>query len=78
MTDGGFVELHYHPGGQDGRWVWSALYNRVDSDDPAAEVDAASITMNYLVARNVRFLVEIAQDMEADATEASAGLVVAF
>jgi hypothetical protein len=78
VTDGGFVELHFHPGGQDGRWIWSALYNRVDSDDETAVVDAASITMNYLVARNVRFLVEVAQDMEADATEASAGLIVAF
>lgn len=78
VTDGGFAELHYHPGGQDGRWIWSALYNRVDSDDAGAKVDAVSLTMNYLLARNVRLLVEVADDMEAEALEASAGLIVAF
>jgi hypothetical protein len=78
VTDGGFVELHYHPGGQDGRWIWSGLYNKVDSDDVAARIEAGSITMNYLLARNVRFLVELARNFEADATEASAGLIVAF
>ena len=77
-TRGGFAELHFFPAGQDGRWALSALYNTVDSDDEAAIYESASITMNYLIARNVRLLVEAGRDLEADANTASIGLVTAW
>ncbi len=31
-TEGGFAELIFLPGGQDGRWAIAGLYNKVDSD----------------------------------------------
>jgi hypothetical protein len=77
-TRGGFAEVHYMPGGADGRWFVSGLYNNVRSDDPVAEVETASITGNYLVARNFRLVLEAGRDLEADATRVSVGLVTAF
>jgi hypothetical protein len=77
-TNGGFAELHFFPQGQDGRWVLSALYNKVDSDDPAACVENASLTLNYLLARNVRLLAEAAHDLDTSADRVTIGVVTAF
>ncbi len=77
-TRGGFAEVHFFPQGQQGDWVISALYNRIESDDPSAERDDAAIAVNYLWARNVRVLAEAAHDLEADDSRLSLGLVTAF
>lgn len=78
VTRGGFAELHFFPKGEDGRWALSLLYNRVRSDDPLARYESASVTANYLAARNVRIVLEAGRDLEADATRVSAGVVAAF
>ncbi len=77
-THGGFVELHLFPQGQDGRWVLSGLYNRVDSDDDAADRETASLTCSWLQARNVRWMVEAGRDLEAEKTRLTAGVITAF
>ncbi len=77
-TDGGFVELHFFPWGEDGRWALSGLYNRVESDDPAAVAEVGSVTLNYLLARNIRVLTEVARDLDGNRTQATLGLVTAF
>jgi hypothetical protein len=77
-TRGGFAELHFFPEGHDGRWVLSALYNKVDSDDETANRETFSLTANRLLARNVRLLGEVAYDMEEELTRATVGLVSAF
>lgn len=77
-TTGGFVEIQWFPRGEDGKWAWSALYNRIESDDPGVEHEFASLTLNRLLARNVRFLVEVGRDLEGDTSKVSFGLVTAF
>lgn len=77
-TRGGFAELHVFPQGQDGRWVLSGLYNKVASDDDAADRETISITANHLITRNVRLTLEAGRDLEAEATRASVGLVAAY
>jgi hypothetical protein len=77
-TRGGFAELHFFPQGPDGRWVLSALYNQVDSDDPDAVAENASLTFNYLIARNLRLLGEVAHDLDNDADRVTLGIVTAF
>jgi len=77
-TRGGFAELHFFPKGQDGRWVLTALYNRVTSDDPAADAETASLTVNYLLARNIRLMMEGGRDLAADASRITIGIVTAF
>ncbi|MBP1621429.1 MAG: hypothetical protein H6Q02_2196, partial [Acidobacteria bacterium] len=77
-TTGGFAELHFFPSGPDGRWVLSALYNKVDSDVEDAIVENASLTVNYLLARNVRLIVEGMHDLEQNGDRLSVGLITAF
>jgi len=77
-TRGGFAELLWFPAGQQGKWAVAALYNRIDSDDPAAELDDAALALNYLLARNVRLLAEVGHDLDRDDSRASLGIVTAF
>jgi hypothetical protein len=77
-TRGGFAELHFFPQGEDGRWAVSGLYNRVESDDLAAEAESAALAVNYLLGRNLRLLAEVARDLEREQSRASLGVVTAF
>jgi hypothetical protein len=77
-TRGGFGELLCWPGGHDGRWVLSALYNRVASDDPAARRSSGALGASWLLRRNVRLVAEAARDLEQGATRVSLGTVLAF
>jgi hypothetical protein len=77
-SNGGFAELHFFPNGQNGRMAFSALYNRVSSDDPLARYESASLTFNWLMARNVRLMCEVGRDLEADRSIANVGVVTAF
>lgn len=77
-TRGGFAELHYQPLGADGRWTFSLLYNKVDSDDPNALYHSASLTANYLLARNVRLAMEGGREFEHESGRVSIGIVAAF
>jgi hypothetical protein len=78
ITRGGFFEAHFLPGGHDGRWAFTGLYNKVVSDDPAAERESCAFSASYLLARNIRLLVEGARDFEHSASQASVGLITAF
>ena len=77
-TRGGFAELHFFPLGQDGPWALSGLYNKVSSDDVLARYESASLTVNRLLARNVRVLFEGGRDIEHKAGRFSIGIVTAF
>jgi hypothetical protein len=77
-TGGGFLEVVGYPQGHDGRWVVSALYNHVDSDDDLADRDDAGLALSWLLRRNVRLVAEGDWDFEADAWSASVGTVAAF
>lgn len=77
-TSGGFAELHWFPQGQNGRWAVTGLYNRVDSDDDAADRETVSLTLNWLQDRNFRVLLEGEKDIEASVLRATVGLISAF
>jgi hypothetical protein len=78
VTRGGFVEFVLQPRGPDGRWSWTALYNKVNSGDPLARRESAALSMTWLLARNVRVLFEAGRDIEGSANTASAGIIAAF
>lgn len=77
-TRGGFAEVLYFPQGMEGRWSVVALYNRVESDDPAAEFEDVALSVGYLMARNIRFVGEVGRDLASDRNRASIGVVAAF
>jgi len=78
VTRGGFAELHFFPQGPDGRWVLTALYNKIDSDDPEARYHSVSLTVNRLLARNVRLALEAGRELEREEGRVSLGLTTAF
>lgn len=83
-TKGGFAELVWLPGGPEGPWALALLYNKIDSGsfsyNPSLANDAenASVTLNYLLARNIRLLAEVENDFEAERVKASIGVSAAF
>jgi hypothetical protein len=93
-TRGGFAEIHYFPEGQDGRWVVTGLYNYVETDPPGGspgggfepigdalsfkKLQEASLTVNRLLARNVRVLIEGAYDLEQEHARGTIGMSTAF
>jgi hypothetical protein len=78
VTRGGFAELVFLPQGADGRWAVTALYNRIRSDDPAAELEDAALSLSYLTARNFRLIGELGHDFDREADRLSFGVVAAF
>ena len=77
-TRGGFAELVYQPRGPDGPWALTGLYSKVSSDDQQARSESISGSVSYLLARNIRGLVEAGRDLEHEAGRVSVGIVAAF
>jgi len=77
-TKGIVAELVVQPGGPDSRHTFILLYNSIDSD--LDELDYESLTggATYLMARNVRLLVEFTRDLECETNRAVVGTVTAF
>jgi len=78
QTEGGFAELVFLPAGQDGRWAIAGLYNKVDSDVVESRAENVSLTLTYLLARNMRANAEVYHDLELDDDRVSFGLIAAF
>ena len=77
-TKGGFAELVFLPQGSQGRWAITAVYNKIDSDDPAALLEDVALSASYLYGRNIRIVAEVGDDIEREAMRASLGVVTAF
>ncbi|MEJ5166922.1 MAG: hypothetical protein WHV67_07840 [Thermoanaerobaculia bacterium] len=77
-TKGGFAEILWLPAGLEGRYAFSILYNNIDSDDENSIYENASLTFNYLIARNIRFLSEFQRDIEKKKNSLILGVSAAF
>ncbi len=77
-TRGGFAEAVVFPGGIDGRWALSAIYNKVRSGDPGAEAESAGAALSWLYRRNIRLVAEVDRDVREEAWIGSLGTVAAF
>lgn len=77
-TRGGWIEAVVTPQGSNGRTAITALYNRVTSDDPGAEHESVGLGVSWLLARNVRLVAEVQDDLAAEAWRVSGGTVLAY
>jgi hypothetical protein len=77
-TDGGFAELIFMPRGSESRWLFSGLYNVIESGGDLYDTRRLAATVNYMVARNMRFLVEYTFDADAEKSEGTLGFMGAF
>lgn len=80
-TRGGFAELVFRPGGDDGRWYASGLLNVVDSEQADLKYTSLTAHAGYLLRRNLRATAEITWVLDGPAgrhARVGAGLVTAF
>ncbi len=77
-TRGGFAEVAWWPRGRGSRGLFTGLYNRVESGDPAARTETFTLNASWLAARNMRLAAEGTWDFLADRTEIALGIVTAF
>lgn len=89
IVDAGFAELIWAPAGPAGRWTFTGLYNRIQSDQPAFSLRAGETTLldryemaaigaNYLLRRNVRMTGEAAWNFEREQARLTVGAMTAF
>jgi hypothetical protein len=76
--DGAFAELIYSPDGDKSDWYGIALYNWIASDTPGFDYQSATLSGNYMLARNLRLVGEYTYDIGAKVNKLSAGFVCAF
>jgi hypothetical protein len=77
-TEGIVAELILQPEGPDSRHAFTLLYNRIDSDLDAHDLESLTCGATYLMARNVRILAEFTRDLECETNRLVLGTVTAF
>ncbi len=76
--DGGFVELIFFPGGERSQWILSALYNQIESPGTMYDYKTATLSVSYMLARNIRLMTEITEDLLHKEPKLTTGFVTAF
>ncbi len=77
-TKGLFGELIFTPLGDESKWYGVAMYNWVDSDVTDLNYKSGTLSLGYLVRRNIRLVGEYTYNFEMDFGQASIGIVSAF
>lgn len=77
-TKGTVAELIYAPQGDLSTHWFTLLYNKVDSDLDALDLETVTFGATYTMARNVRLMAEFTRDLENETNRAVLGTVTAF
>ena len=77
-SHGGFAEFSFFPNGSDSRFIYTVLYNQIESDDDAIDYKTLTFSVSHMAARNLRFLAEITHDFIVDKPRFTIGVVTAF
>jgi hypothetical protein len=77
-TSGGFGELIYMPKGDESKWYAVALYNWTDSDDKSLKYSTGTLSLGYMLRRNIRLIGEYTYDTERKFGQFSVGVISAF
>ncbi len=75
---GGFVEVVWSVGGEMGKTFVTFLYNYIDSDLNNLDYSAGTLSLSYLLRRNVRLVAEGTYHEDTEAARLVAGVVSAF
>lgn len=77
-SNGGFAELIYTPEGDESKWYGVALYNWVKSDLKPLEYQTGTLSLGYLLRRNIRLIGELTYNFENKFAQFSTGIIAAF
>jgi hypothetical protein len=77
-TKGIVAEVMISPFLDRSRYYFTGLYNNIDSDQEDLKYQTATISVNYLLVRNLRLNAEFTRDLERDSNRFGIGMVTAF
>lgn len=77
-TDGGFGELIFRPDGDNSKWYASALYNFIDSELTAFDMETLTGHFGYLLKRNIRLTAEFTYNLKVKFGQIGIGFITAF
>ena len=77
-TDGGFAELTVLPESDRSRFIYTLLYNYVNSNMDELDYQTGTLSISYMAARNLRMLAEGTYDMKNKKSRFTLGIVSAF
>ena len=77
-TLGLIAELTFAPQLDKSRFVLTGLFNSVDSDLDQYDYETATVSLTYLLARNLRGIAEYTYDLERESNRFTIGVVSAF
>lgn len=77
-TKGYFGELIYTPQGDESKWYGVALYNRVESDIKDLNYSAGTLSLGYILRRNIRLIGEYTYNFEKEYGQLALGIITAF
>jgi hypothetical protein len=76
--DGLMAELIYFPNGDQSKFIYSLLYNKIDDDTDYNNYETATVSISHMAARNLRLLGEFTYDLINEKSRFTAGVVTAF
>jgi hypothetical protein len=77
-VDGGFAELIIMPQGEDSKFLYTALYNKIIADGTLSDYETATINISHMAARNLRIILEYTRDLHQNKNQFVFGVVSAF
>jgi hypothetical protein len=77
-SQGGFAEIIYLPKADQSKFIFSGLYNRIDSDDNTLDYETATFSVSHMAARNLRILAEFTYDLLNEKPKFTTGVMAAF
>ncbi len=78
QTKGVVAEVTISPFLDRSRYYFTGLYNYIESDQAELKYQTATISVNYLLARNLRLYAGFTRDLERDSNRFGIGMVTAF
>jgi hypothetical protein len=76
--NGLMAELIYFPNGDQSKFIYSLLYNKIDDDKDYNNYETATASVSHMAARNLRLLGEFTYDLLNEKSRFTAGVVAAF
>jgi hypothetical protein len=77
-TNGGFAELIYMPQADQSKFLFTLLYNKIESDDDNLDYETGTFSVSHMAARNVRLLAEFTYDLNNKKSRFTLGIASAF
>jgi len=77
-ANGGFGELIYTPKGDESKWYAVALYNWIDSDLDIYDYQTGTLSLGYLLRRNIRLIGEYTHDFKKEFGQFAVGVILAY